>query len=80
MGPIHALCLQLVAKSIIELATADDKRNLIGKTDLSPLNVIIRLVINGNDPAVMNDTAWEGLIWLHAIKQLFEFVKQINFS
>ena len=60
MGPIHALCLQLVAKSIIELAIADDKRNLIGKTDLSPLNVIVRLVINGNDPAVMNDTAWEG--------------------
>ena len=61
MGPIHALCLQLVAKSIIELAIADDKRNLIGKTDLSPLNVIVRLVINGNDPAVMNDTAWEDI-------------------
>ena len=60
MGPIHALCLQLVAKSIIELTIADDKRNLIGKTDLSPLNVIVRLVINGNEPVVMNDNAWEG--------------------
>ena len=61
MGPIHALCLQLVAKRIIELAITDDKKNLIGMTDLSPLNVIVRLVIDGNDPAEMNDTAWEGL-------------------
>ena len=61
MGPIHALCLQLVAKSIIELAISDDKRNLIGKTDLTPVNVIVRLVIGRNDPAVLNDTAWEGL-------------------
>jgi hypothetical protein len=50
MGPIHVLCLHLVVESIIELAIADNKRNLIGKTDWSPLNTIVRLVINGNDP------------------------------
>ena len=61
MGPIHALCLQLVAKRIIKLAISDDKRNLIGKKDLSPLNVIVRLGIDGHDPAVLNDNAWEGL-------------------
>jgi hypothetical protein len=61
MGPVHALCLKLVVKRIIELAISDDKRNLIGKTDLSPLNIIVRLGIDGNDPAVLNDTAWEGL-------------------
>ena len=61
MGPIHTVCLQLVAKRIIELAISDDKRNLIGKKDLSPLNVIVRLGIDGHDPAVLNDNAWEGL-------------------
>ena len=61
MGPIHTVCLQLVAKRIIELAISDDKRNLIGKKDLSPLNVIVRLGIDGHDPALLNDNAWEGL-------------------
>ena len=55
------MCLQLVAKRIIKLAISDDKRNLIGKKDLSPLNVIVRLGIDGHDPAVLNDNAWEGL-------------------
>jgi hypothetical protein len=36
-------------------------RNLIGKKDLSPLNIIVRLGIDGNDPAKLNGTAWEGL-------------------
>ena len=61
MGPIHALCLQLFAKGIIELGISDDKKNLIGKTDLSPLNVVVRLGIQGNDPAVLIDSFWEGL-------------------
>ena len=47
MGPIHALCLQLFAKGIIELGISNDKKNLIGKTDLSPLNVVVRLGIQG---------------------------------
>ena len=47
MGPIHALCLQIFAKRIIELGISDDKKNLIGKTDLSPLNVVVRLGIQG---------------------------------
>ena len=61
MGPIHALCLQLVAVGIIELKICNNKRNLIGKTDLLPLNVVVRLEIQQHNPAVLIATYWEGL-------------------
>ena len=40
---------------------SDDKMHLIGETDVSPLNVVVRLGIQGNDPAVLIDSFWEGL-------------------
>lgn len=61
MGPIHALYLQLFAKGIIELGISDDKKNIIGKIDVSPLNMVVRLGIQGNDPAVLIDSFWEGI-------------------
>ncbi len=65
MGPIHALCRQLFAKGIVELGISDEKKNLIGKTDLSPMNVIVRLGIEGNDTVVLIDSFWEGLNLVH---------------
>ena len=65
MGFIHALCLQLFAKGIVELGISDEKKNLIGKPDLSPMNVIVQLGIEGNDTVVLIDSFWEGLNLVH---------------
>jgi hypothetical protein len=61
MGPIHALCLQLVATSILELGISDKNKNLIGKTDLTPKSVIVKLGIINGEPSVLLDNYWEGL-------------------
>ena len=37
MGPVHALCLQLVLYCIVDLAVHGDKASLIGKFDLKKL-------------------------------------------
>jgi len=65
MGLIHALCLHLFVKGIVELGISDEKKNLIGKPDLSPMNVIVRLGIEGNDTVVLIDSFWEGLNLVH---------------
>ncbi len=62
MGPIHALCLQLVATGILELGIADKNKNFIGKTDLTPKSIVVKLgVVNRETSAVLLDNYWEGL-------------------
>jgi hypothetical protein len=61
MGPIHALCLQLVATGILELGISDKNKNLIGKTDLTPKSIIVKLGIVNGEPSVLLDNYWEGL-------------------
>jgi hypothetical protein len=61
MGPIHALCLQLVATGILELGISDKNKNLIGKTDLTPKSIVIKLGVVNEQPSVLLDNYWEGL-------------------
>jgi hypothetical protein len=61
MGPIHALCLQLVAKGIIHLGICDNKKHCIGKKELNPWSVIVKLGIVDIDPSVLQDYFWEGI-------------------
>jgi hypothetical protein len=61
MGPIHALCLQLVATDILEFGISDENKNRIGKTDLTPKRVIVKLGIVDGEPSVLFDKYWAGL-------------------
>ncbi len=61
MSPIHALYLQLVAKGIIHLGICDNKKHCIGKKELNPKNVIVKLEIVDGDPSVLQDHFWEGI-------------------
>ena len=65
MGPIHTLCLHLVATEIIQLQIMKDKKHLIGKLELSPKFVVVNLGIVDGQPLVLVDSYWEGI-------QLFE--------
>jgi hypothetical protein len=55
IGPIHALCLQLVATGILELGISDKNKNLISKTDLTPKSVIVKLRIVNGEPSILLD-------------------------
>ena len=64
MGQLHALCLQLVAKGIVELVPKDKSR--IGSDKFSEGDVFIKLGNGVNArglrmPAYMIDSYWEGL-------------------
>jgi hypothetical protein len=61
MGPIHALCLQLVTNGIIHLGICDNKKHCIGKKALNPKHVIMKLGAVDSDPAVLQDHCWEGI-------------------
>jgi hypothetical protein len=61
MGLIHALCLQLVAKGIIHLGICDNKNHCLGKKELNPKSVIVKLGIVDGDPSVLQDHFWEGI-------------------
>jgi hypothetical protein len=61
MGPIHALCLQLVATHILKFGKSDKNKNLIGKTDSTPKRVIVKLGIVNGEPSVLLYNYWEGL-------------------
>ncbi len=55
MGPIHALCLQLIATGILEFAIADGSTKEIGKNDLNISNVVIKIGKEGGEPKAMFD-------------------------
>jgi hypothetical protein len=59
MGPIHAFCMQLRVKGIIELSIMHKKRKLIGKSELSPHHVVIKLGVVEGIPSVLIDSYWE---------------------
>ncbi len=61
MGPIHAFCMQLVAKGIIELSITHKKRKSIGKSELSPCDVVIKLGVVEGIPSILIDSYWEGI-------------------
>ena len=55
MGPVHALCLQLVATGIIDMSVHADKKSLIGKRDLNIGNVVICLRVDDCKPQIFKD-------------------------
>jgi hypothetical protein len=57
MGPIHGLCLQLVATGIIDLGIPNETKNKIGKLDLIPANVIIKLGSRDGQPTALNPSS-----------------------
>ena len=59
MGPIHALCLQLLACGIIELATADTIS--IGKKDVGINNIVIKVGQSNGEPNVLMDSHWDAI-------------------
>ncbi len=59
MGPVHALCLQLVATGIIDMSVHADKKSLIGKRDLNIGNVVLRLGVDDCKPRNLKDCYWE---------------------
>ncbi len=62
MGPIHALCLQLVANVILDLSVDVCHRSLIGKNTLKDKHVVLCLgVKEGDKPALLNNRYWEGM-------------------
>ena len=61
IGPIHALCLQLVASGIIHLCISESNRNKIGKTDIGLHSVVVGLGKTNGEPNVMIDKYWEQL-------------------
>ncbi len=66
MGPIHALCLQLVANGILNLLVAVCHRSLIGKNTLNDKHVVLCLgVKEGDEPVLLNDRYWEGMHFCH---------------
>jgi hypothetical protein len=65
MGPIHRLCLQLVATGIIDLGISNEKK--IRRSDMIPANVIIKLGHINGQPTVLNPISWEGFVWCKII-------------
>jgi hypothetical protein len=59
MGPVHALCLQLVATRIIDMSVHADKQSLIGKRDLNIGNVVLCLGVDDCKPQILKDCYWE---------------------
>ena len=62
MGPVHALCLQLIATRILELQVSSERRHLIGKRGIMPINVIVRLGTDNDKPRILEDRYWERIV------------------
>ena len=61
VGPIHAFCMQLVAKGIVCLRISDQKKYLIGKKELSPTAVTVELAIVTGEPCALIERYWDGI-------------------
>ena len=59
MGPIHALCLQLIANRMILLLVHKDKQAMIGKMDLRTSHVVLKLHFENDTAAVLIDRYWD---------------------
>ncbi len=56
VGPIHALCMQMVSSQIIHLKISDDKKYLIGRPELSPTSVVIQLAMSNGEPCALSES------------------------
>ena len=68
VGPIHALCLQLLAKGIIKLAIADEYTKHIGSFGLMQKHVVVRLGEEIDNSGILglvllSDGVWNGLTY-----------------
>jgi len=61
VGPIHAFCMQLIAKGIVRLRISDHKKYLIGKQELSPTAVTVELTMTNGEPCALIERYWEGM-------------------
>ncbi|KAL7548847.1 hypothetical protein ACHAWF_015173 [Thalassiosira exigua] len=62
MGPIHALCLQLLAKGIVDLGVSDEGKAFIGTDKLEAKHIVVKGgVTKTGQPAFMDDDNWTGL-------------------
>ena len=60
--PIHALCLQLLANGIIELAVGDKGSSLIGSDKLEHKQIVLKLGTDAKDmPLLFDDASWIGM-------------------
>ena len=59
VGPIHAICLQLIATRILELNVLEDKKHLVGKTNMQASYVTVRLGMDNKQPRILKDKYWE---------------------
>ncbi len=60
MGPIHALCLQLIANGMILFSVQKDKQAMIRNTDLRTSHVVMKIHFDNDTAAVLIDRYWEG--------------------
>ena len=62
VGPIHAFCLQLPAKGIVELAVGDKGSSLIGSDKLEHKQIVLKLGTDAKDmPLLFDDASWIGM-------------------
>ena len=64
IAPIHALCLQLVAKGIVKLDINDEGRTHVGTKNLRHNMVTVILGTNANGFTCYDDACWNGLTWV----------------
>ncbi len=61
MGQIHAVCMQLVAKWILQLRISNKKKHLIRKQELLPYSVTVQLGVVEGETCAIIDSYWEGI-------------------
>jgi len=61
MGPIHALCLQLIATGILEFGIDETRARRVGKSDIHMGNIVIQLGSESGEPKAMFDRYWTNI-------------------
>jgi len=61
MGPIHALCLQLIATGILEFGIDETRARRVGKSDIHMGNIVIKLGSESGEPKAMFDRYWTNI-------------------
>jgi len=68
VGPIHALCLQLIAKGLVELDINTSEKKYVGTDKLQSNHVVIRAGVTNiagyKEMAMYNDSLWSGLTYV----------------
>ena len=70
MGPIHTLCLQLVAKGIIDLTVGQEFKCHIGTNKLTSKHIVVKMGTQIDDdsgipmPIILEDALWKGMSFL----------------